>query len=231
MENDIEYEESFINENIFKIDYINQNLDNNTKYKKWNNLMLSKYGKNSKILRCIKDNIIFYAKYEDAISSPCYKIECPICKCLICHFCSYCDDSKDIYFICCFKKGFYGLFCYYGLRYIKKIDKNKDIQNLSDDYEILISLIPGFNFFAIYTIIVFQIFFNLSYKDKETYRDKFEKNSYKTFFYYIDISTAILLIIPLILLNIYFILFLLLISILFKLYPFKYYLGIIDSGI
>ena len=213
MENDIEYEESFINENIFKIDYINQNLDNNTKYKKWNNLMLSKYGNNSKIFKCIKDNIIFYAKYEDAISSPCYKIECPICKCLICHFCSYCDDLKNNYFIC------------------KKIDKNKDIQNLSDDYEILISLIPGFNFFAIYTIIVFQIFFNLSYKDKETYRDKFEKNSYKTFFYYIDISTAILLIIPLILLNIYFILFLLLISILFKLYPFKYYLGIIDSGI
>ena len=45
--------------NIFKIDYPNQNLDNNKEYQQWYNSMTNKYEKKTKILKCKKDNIYF----------------------------------------------------------------------------------------------------------------------------------------------------------------------------
>ena len=74
-------------ENIFIHDYFNQKIQNNNKFKIWENLMLKKYGNNARLFKCIVDKIYFYISNEDCMEYPYYSSHFPICNNVICYYC------------------------------------------------------------------------------------------------------------------------------------------------
>ena len=148
-------------ENIFKIDYDNQNLDNNIEYKNWKNIMKKKFGKNGKLFKCIKDKILFYDNYENYKNLSVYKTRCPKCDKYICHFCSYSEKKSNE--LCCLKGAIMKSFFDYGLQYIN--EKNGHIKKISDDYSALFTILPGINLFLICFIITNITYFNLITKE------------------------------------------------------------------
>ena len=234
MEN--ERNENIINlkDNIFSLEYSEQNITNNKKYKKWEESKLKIYGNDAKLFRCIQDNILFFTTYDDCINYPAYKCICPKCGKIICHFCSSIDILN---MACCYKRMIYKLLFHDGLSFIKKVDRNEDIQLISNDYSILLILIPGINLCATNYIYVDQILFslitkNISYDDKgnrETYLYKFQKTRFSSIIIYLFAFSFIFNSISFFILNFYSIIFLLLISIPFKFYPLKYYFGLITT--
>ena len=215
---------------IFTYDYANQNLDNNIKFQEWKNSMIKKYGNDAKLFRCEKDKILFYSSYKDCISLPCYRNECPKCRTYICYFCSY--SNNNIKTRCCFKKAISEQLFYWGLKFIKLVDKQDvELKKISNNYTIFFTLIPGINFYLIYTAIISNCLFQLKTKNSiseepEIYDDIFYSNKC---IFYTGILTSIILFIPLFIYNIYFILLLILVSIPFKFYPLKYFFGFIDG--
>ena len=126
-----------------------------------------------------------------------------------------------------------------GFLFIKKVDKNKDMEHLSNDLSSLFIFIPGLHIFIFSFIYVNKTLFTLttkaiSYDDKgerQTYLYRFQKNCFNYIIIYLFALMIFLNSIYFFILDFYFILFLLLISIPFKFYPLKYYLGIISSSI
>jgi len=94
--------ETFEQNNLFKLDYAEQNIIKNNKYKLWKESILKKYGNNVKLFRCIQDKILFYASYDENVDDSIYHCRCPICKKAICYFCSSIDILKDM---CCYKRS------------------------------------------------------------------------------------------------------------------------------
>ena len=107
MEND-EFVQGFnINEreensyNSYKLDYINQAKNTSLNYRKWENSMIEKYGKNAKLFRCPLDKILFYVSYNDYISEPISKSIYPICKNQVCYYCSKLNGQSVKINNCC----------------------------------------------------------------------------------------------------------------------------------
>lgn len=233
--NKITYDINDDSENLecfFNYDYDNQKMDNNIKFQEWKNSMIKKYGNDAKLFKCQRDKLYFYSSYKDCISLPCYRNKCPQCDKYICHFCSFPGTNERIR--CCFKKAIGEQLFYYGLKYIKLIDKNDvEIKKISNNYKMLFTLIPGINFFLIYYSIMSNCLFQLKLKNakgneelREIYDDKFFGNKC---IFIISFLASILLFIPLIIYNIFFVVLLILISIPFKFYPLKYLFGFFDG--
>ena len=235
-EKTINLNEKFEQNNIFYLDYGEQKVINNKKYQIWNESMLQKYGNDAKLFRCIQDKILFYVSYADCIDDPSFKCKCPICGNIICHFCSGIDTLNVI---CCYKRLIYNSLFHDGFVFIKKVDKNKDIQLLSNDLSSLFIFIPGMHLFIFNFIYANKVLFSVTtkaieYDDKgvrQTYLYRFQKKCFNFIIIYIFALMIALNSIYFFILDFYFILFLLFISILFKFYPLKYYLGIISSSI
>ena len=119
-----------LKDNIFNLEYAEQNITNNNKYKKWKESMLKIYGNDAKLFRCIQDKILFFTTYDDCNNYPAFKCKCPKCNQIICHFCSSIDRFN---LICCYKRMLYKLLFHDGLSFIKKVDEYQDIQLISDD--------------------------------------------------------------------------------------------------
>ena len=75
-------------ENIFKLDYKEQNLNNNLNFIKWKNEMLEKYGRDAKLFKCVKDNLFFYVSNRDTKGDHLHLGKCPQCQRFICFFCT-----------------------------------------------------------------------------------------------------------------------------------------------
>ena len=141
MENDEEKNINLIIKNdltstcIFKLEYLEQNVNDNFEYQKWKKIMLIKFGNNSKQFKCIKDKILFYSTYDECINDPYYRCKCPICNNYICYFCSC--YSKNSYISCCIKNSIFKSFFNFGPGAIKK------------PFENLISLYPYTNIFLL----------------------------------------------------------------------------------
>ena len=234
MENERNENTINLKDNIFNLEYSEQNISNNKKYKKWEESMLKIYGNDAKLFKCIQDKILFFTTYDDCINYPAYKCKCPKCGNIICHFCSSIDTLNVI---CCYKRLIYNILFHNGLSFIKKVDRNEDIQLISNDYTILLILIPGLNLCAtnyIYVdITLFSLITNtIAYDDKgnrETYLYKFQKSCFSSIIIYLFAFSFFLNSISFFILNFYFIIFLILISIPFKFYPLKYYFGLIST--
>ena len=235
-ENIINLNQTFEQDNIFILDYSEQDPSNKKIYQIWNESMLKKYGNDAKLFRCIQDKILFYVSYDDCIDDPSFKCDCPICGNKICLFCSG-NDTLNV--ICCYKRLIYNSLFHDGFLFIKKVDKNKDIQLLSNDLSSLFIFIPGLHLFIFNFIFVNKTLFALTTKavnyddkgERQTYLYRFQKNCFNYIIIYLFALMTFLNSIYFFILDFYFILFLLLISILFKFYPLKYYLGIISSSI
>ena len=89
-------ENSSLNE-YFKIEYNNQNLNDNPLYLKWKDSMIILKGNDAKFIKCEKDNIIFACTKKSFKGC---KSTCPICNKEICYYCSiYLSDP------CCIKSN------------------------------------------------------------------------------------------------------------------------------
>ena len=137
-------------ENIFIPDYFNQNIQNNNKFKTWENLMLQKYGSNARLFKCTVDKIYFYISDKDCMEYPYYSSYCPICKNVICYFCLRNSTYIRMEFCkCCIRRRLYYLFHLGSQEYINPIGPLKDY---ADKFEsgIIIYLVPFLN--MIFTI-------------------------------------------------------------------------------
>ena len=115
MENDDKNEiftedKEFNLDNVFKLDYENQNYKDKQQFQNWQNSMFKKYGDNARLFKCVDDNILFYTSDEDCKNYPLFKSTCPCCKGDVCYYCH--RSSKDSYGngTCCLSRKFYCLF-------------------------------------------------------------------------------------------------------------------------
>ena len=207
-------------ENIFHIDYEGQSLENSSKFKSWKNKMLEKYGRKSKFYKCPYDKVYFYGlkennTFKDLELYNSYQLKCPLCQHSICCFC-----YKDAY-QCCIRNRICFVFLYIGFYIINKEN---------DDYSfyLILFFFPMCTLFLLIGIISKYFFHYL-----EKGNGNFYSNDDPIGWVKISINGLMALMLSFIFAihDIYFKIFLLLISIFFKKYPIKYYLGIIKGGL
>ena len=207
------------NENIFHIDYEGQSLENSSKFKSWKNKMLEKYGKKSKLYKCPFENIYFYGlnknNNNDFKLYNSFKSKCPLCHHSICCFCY--KDSDD----CCIRNRICYLLFYIGFSIINK--KNDDYS-----FYLILFFFPMCTLFLLIGIIS-KYFFHYLLKDNNNFYSNDDPIGWTKII--INGLMALMLSFIFLIHDIYFKIFLLLISIFFKNFPLKYYLGIIKGGL
>ena len=213
-----------INDNkIFKFDYENQQFESNLNYIKWKDSNIKEYGNNAKLFKCKKCKILFYSKYEDIIKKPYYLAPCLICKQYICYFCSYSyiHPQKNRKIFCCYRRmlniSFFILGPFYGKVYY------------ICDGNFIASLIPLYNM-IMQCAFANNILFLCMAKAKSKNEGKLTTSNIEQFTPYNIISFFLYLVlsIPYTIIYTLFIIFLYLISLPFKFWLLKYYLGIFD---
>jgi len=208
--------------NVFKLQYKDQNVNNNFEYQKWKKLMLKKYGNNSMEFKCNKDKILFYSKYNDCLNEYYYKCKCPICNNYICYFCSF--SGNDMYSLCCTKHCIFKAIFYNGPKSMKE----------PFDCSPFFAIFPGLNILVVVMLFFMYLYIGLikekckNSNTEEQYVDvsvnkKYILNAIIIILIGLAISISFLIIFN------YLIVLLILISIPFKFAPIKYYLGVIDS--
>ena len=234
MENEEKLNDVPLPENAFQLEYAGQKLnEDNIVFRRWHDKMIEKFGRKAKLFKCIKDNIYFYASNEDCKSYPFYQSRCPCCNNPICYYCH--RYNKDSYGngLCCLSRKFYCFFFQDGLRLINPIAPDHDYPQ-DYDQSLTYFLIPGLNLLFFMATMHTELFYKLSLSNDlghngylRNYEDRY-KNNYTTLqiLVGIDIAFSLVLTFCYLLLNIYFIIILLIISIPFKFYPMKYYMGI-----
>lgn len=194
---------------IFKPDYKGSNITKNIKFLNWKELMLKKFGEKSNYFYCKKDEIFYWVDYN-TIKRYIYFVACPICKYRICQFCS---STYHKYRICCLKRKIYSLLFVGGPSYLK----NEYIFEGSYLYCILI---PGLSFVS----ISIQIKHILKCDGGEpSFLEAYDSCKIIS-----EGMLFIILSIPFFIINTYFLIILILISIVFKFAPLKFFFGALD---
>ena len=234
MENDqhnIELNEntSSLGTNIFKPEYEEQKLNNhNIAFLKWKKSMIKIYGEKSMLFKCLNDKIYFYTSYEECKRYPIYQSKCPECGNPICYYCSrYEVDIFGENGSCCLKRKIKCMFNQECYRYIKGNYNEKYIYTYKQAF--ISFIIPVIHLFILIAqiqgIFYYKIIIRDIKKSKGGIRYYEHLKVYKLV-EFINIGVAIFLVIPLFFIHIYFIIFLLVISLPFKFIPLKYFLGI-----
>ena len=240
MEKDEYYKDLNINEldddtkRIFKLDYLSQNLKSNIEYINWSEEMKKIYGNNAKLFKCKKDKILFYASNNECKKYPIYKSKCPLCKKPICYFCNrYGEHSYDSG-TCCIRNKLKCIIYQDSLRFINPIIN--EFGRSSYKESLIYFTIPLISLLVFIRYFLNAFYYDMSMKNTELkengdldlygrYLNR-KDNFYSITFSIMDILYSLLLIIPFFILNIYFILLIILISIPFKFSPLKVILGI-----
>jgi len=212
MENDIRLEN---NDNLvdideyFKLDFSKQTLKGNIKFKEFKKIKLKELGKDAKLFHCKNDNIYFYVSQGKFIELPNYYAKCPLCNNYLCHFC---ENSTQEYpnRICCIKLEIYKYFNE-GNKYIKGTKK------------------PHPSLFIFPFLPFYSIFYFLSPITFLLSRRNLNMHVYLLKIY--DITRLLLFPLSFAILHFAFLMFILIISLFIKLYPIKYYIGIIDKNL
>ena len=229
MENESNNIEQFINEpgNKFQIEFVGQNLEKNESFIKWKNKMKEIYGNDAKLFKCRKDKIYYFGKKSDCLKNPLYKIKCPICQLGNCYFCSkHTSDSYDVGYCCLYRR----LYCLFFQKNI-----HSDEENFDDMFNFFI--IPLFSFIYFVGIVSGLLFYKLNLANYEptdkmidyipNYESHLDPSSLTfTIIIVFNVAFAVMLSFPFFILDIYFKIFLLLISI-FSRKPLYYYLGLL----
>ena len=211
---------------IFKFDYEGQTIEKNKLFIHWKKVMLSKYGKDAKLFKCLKDKIFFYTSYNEYNNIYFRQGKCPICKNPICYYCSrYYDDFFGEKASCCLERKIKYIFLKDSHIYINQID-----ETLFKGY-IIYFFIPGWSFLFLFFRIQNSLFYKLAMKDakldEKGYLPLYKYNTENAdFIFNMNFFLCILLTIPLFIINIYIILFTFIISVPFKYIPLKYIVGI-----
>jgi len=229
MENDIEHHLVNINEirtdNMFKLDYKGQSLKDNSKFNSWKKRMIQIYGNDAKLFKCSYDNAYFYSSNEDFKNMPLCSSKCPSCNKPICYYCSGYSYDRNSFGECCLKRRIYYKFFYDGLLFI-----NGENEGLKKYF--LIFLLPICTFFLLVGVACCDLFYILrKKKSQEHYPHYFKDNKIIWNSIIINGLMAIVLSITYIFFSFIFKILLLVISIFTKIYPIKFYLGIIKGGL
>ena len=222
-------------ENVFRKEYESQNLNKSVEFKNWKNSMIEKYGRNAKLFNCIYDNIYFYTSNKECKTYPLYQSICPLCNNPICYFCHRYGSDSYGNGTCCVRRKIYCFFFMDGLRLIAPLSEKDYPPNFDETLKFF--LIPGINLLFFMATMHTSLFYKLSVKN---YKNKKNDNGYLLNYELrynkcyttlqilvgIDIAFSIILTLSYVLLNLYFIVIILIISIPFKFYPMKYYMGI-----
>ena len=241
MENDTR---SINNENLidindyFKLDFVEQTLKGNRKFEEFKRQKLNELGKNAKLFHCKNDNVYFYVSKEECEIDPRYYKQCPSCKNYTCYFCGRITNYPlNEYYKggCCAKLRLYYIFFYDGFQYLNKDFKEVCFIEIFGIHNCFI-LLPFLNFFYLVFNITCSLYFLLRMKDKNLqnnyyglYYKHYSDNNYKKIIL-IFVLTYLLFSICFFLLYSTFIIILLIISLFTKLYPLKYFFGIINGA-
>ena len=223
---------SSLNTNIFKPEYEGQELNNNLIFLNWKKSMIKIYGEKAMLFKCLKDKIYFYTFYEECIRYPVYQSICPQCGKQICYFCF--RNEKDVFEengTCCLQRRIKCMFNQECYRYIKPIYKEKYIYSFKEAF--ISFIIPVIHLFTLIAQIQNIFYYNLIVRDIEKAKEgkRYYNSKVYNYILIINIGIAIILVIPLFFIHIYFIIFILLISLPFKFIPLKYLLGILFATI
>ena len=227
MENEII--DNSLNE-YYNIDYGKQNLNINPKYLNWEESTIHKHGKNTKFIECKKDNIIFHCSSESLKEYPIYQSNCPICNDPICYFCSRYVEDSITNGECCIKRRIACMFLQDGFRFIQPV--GQDVRTFLDyNLAFYFFLVPFINLHMFIILIEFSFFYDLKLKGVEHSETSYFANLRKNCFIFglffgINIVLNISLCICYFLLYAYFNVLLLVISVIFKNYLHKYYIGL-----
>ena len=222
-------------DNIFSSESKDQKFKNNQDYKNWENSMFKKYGNDAKLFHCHEDNIFFYVSNKECMDYPYYSAKCPKCNYYVCYFCPFRDDNeKTGYGMCCFKRRLYYSFHQDSQVFIAPIGHWENYGRKLNDI-LIFFLFPFINSVYIIACISALLYYKMILKDyrcSEDYEDRLNKNKYIfEIFFVINSLFAIVLSISYIIINFYFLLFMWIISLPFKLIPIKFWAGILERGL
>jgi len=251
MENDTRLDNITIEDDIyFKPDFPKQIINESIKFEKFKKRKLKEYGKDAKLFHCEIDNIYFYESEENCEARPYYNKKCPLCNKYICYFCkSQESNSEELYSgYCCIKLFIHNLLFYDAKQYLngKHFDMGiKVFRNIT-----ILSILPLTGFITYYILFFNILLFELSIKrspkenklrrknelyfmdDNKTYTDYYIYtfnyfNLFSNLIYFSGFALSICYTIY----DIYFKILFLIISLLTKFYPFKYFIGVMNEGI
>ena len=183
--------------NIFQIEFSDQNLTDNIKFRNWKKDMFNLYGNEAIFINCQMDNIVFCAKRENNETN---HFKCPKCELYICSFClKYFSDDYRID-DCCIRTRIKSI--------CRELPKYSEFKNEDDSCGLSIEwllLIPFVSFIYIIGGILNSLFFQLNKpltfkKDKERsckYSEYYENKSRKTYIilYIIKVAFAVAIIV------------------------------------
>ena len=133
---------------------------------------------------------------------------------------------------CCLKRKLYYLFLYNGFSFFKGLDAVDELKKYDFYMLFILSLIPIFELFlSIFAISGFLCLVLQLKNDSKNYGERFKENFCYNLIIIILLIISIFLSIIYFIYGIYFKIILLISSLFFKFYPYKYYLGILINGI
>ena len=182
------------------------------------------YGENAMLFKCSKDKIYFYTSYEECKKYPVYQSECPKCHQDICFYCSrHEEDDFHENGTCCLQRKIKCMFNQDCYRYINPIHNEINIYLFKQAF--ISFIIPVIHLFTLIAQIQGILYYKLILKNGKKHLRYYQNLEIYNYIELINMGIRLILVIPLFVVHIYFIIFILLISIPFKLIPLKYLLG------
>ena len=225
MENEnLDQENNLIGDYYFKTPYKIQNYKLFPEYQTWKKNVIEKIGENGKEILCPKDDTIIYKIHNDNN----IKITCPNCKINFYH-CIFCNLSQtEKCHICCLRAYFKYIFKnHYKYRF--EYDNNNNFHKDNFHRLIFISLMPIISVLLVTFAMINLFYMNLG-KNNISSSIHYDEKPKIYQFIILFLITLFMLLMSLSYTIIYFFSFfaLLIISLPFKLYFVRLYLGIID---
>ena len=250
MENDISISavENLVDITVyFKLDFAEQTIKGNRKFEEFKKQRLNELGKDAKLFYCKNENIYFYVSKSECRTLPFYYKQCPSCNNYVCYFCKRCtqvpigEEGN-----CCIILILYYFFFHRGFQYVDEFRKSMENEELNCTKKIIAIIIinlfiilslalPWVFTLTIYFFFTIKLYLGLLLSDK-AFADRIdllpqEKRTYgKNDFLMIII--AFLPLFPTVvfyaMINIYFMIIILIISLFTKLYPYLYLFGMFE---
>ena len=218
MENeDLYIENNLIDYPYFKLAFEGQKYEESSEYQKWKKIMIKSIGKNGKEFFCNRDKIVIFQKSENTEQA----FICPICKNLF-YVCPYCR-SIEVNKKCCFISFFKEIIST-KIKIFINPDKYAKENFLSNFLTMFIPLISN----IIINVCMFDLFYLFLYKNNIKYGDKIMRTKLGNFSSTIFYLFVTIISLSYIILYYEILIFLMIISLPFKLYPVKLLMGIID---
>ncbi len=154
--------------NIFRLDYSEQNINSNLDFIKWKKSMLEIYGNEAKLFHCLEDKIYYYVSKKDFH----YKKACPICKKSICYLCKSNGYHEGC---CCIRYKLYSMIYEDSKIYIEQPERHfYSYCGKKLTFDMLMMLIPIVSIIWIIGLVHSSLFYSLDkFKGKKSVRNQY----------------------------------------------------------